>query len=442
MYRKKYIKYKIKYNELKNRLRSAKINNYGVWTELPHELYVIGDIHGDFFTLKQSLELTECVNFDPDPELIKHDGKKIEILDGCQYYSVEKKNIKWNPNKQNCTIVFAGDIIDRCRPHPKYNPECTNTINDEDCDLQLLNILFELDILAQKYNSRVIVILGNHELLNLQNDLRYVSNKGKQDNNRTQSIKNLLSKNINNIYGIVRINKYIIVHGGINDKFFNEFNPPGTYEIIQSFNLFLRTNIEKSIVDDILSKDTSPFWDRTLGGMDPLNVNQCKIIFKDNLLKVKSSLDDLKIIVAHCPQFNNNKSIGIYNCQEFENKIIRIDVGMSRAFDSYIISEDLMKLLDNIDFNTFNHLSFLYNSDDISNRHVTILKINSIKETTLTGILSVEYFYNTVFKNKKLAILYLLTDLRKVISSEELLIRRPHLLDCLTKIDFILNSNF
>ena len=132
MYREKYIKYKIKYNRLKNRLRTAKINNYGVWTELPHELYVIGDIHGDFFTLKQSLELTECVNFDPDPELIKQDGKKIEILDGCQYYSIEKKNIKWNPNKKNCTIVFAGDIIDRCRPHPKYNPECTNTINDED----------------------------------------------------------------------------------------------------------------------------------------------------------------------------------------------------------------------------------------------------------------------------------------------------------------------
>ena len=32
------------------------MNKLGVWEEMPNELYVIGDIHGDFFALKQSLE--------------------------------------------------------------------------------------------------------------------------------------------------------------------------------------------------------------------------------------------------------------------------------------------------------------------------------------------------------------------------------------------------
>ena len=185
------------------------MNELGVWEEMPNELYVIGDIHGDFFALKQSLELTGCVLFDEYTDNLKLNDKGYYYLDdGCKYYSVDKYNIKWNCKKSNCFIVFSGDLIDRCRPNSISNRDCVNTVSDENCDYLILKLLYDLDCKARNYNSRVIVILGNHELLNLQNDFKYVSLKGREDS-RTNDIKKYLKINISNIYGIIRINKYI-----------------------------------------------------------------------------------------------------------------------------------------------------------------------------------------------------------------------------------------
>jgi len=96
--------------------------NNGVWENLPNELYVIGDIHGDFYALKQALELTGCVIFENEDinQIIKQHGPDIKVTDGCDYYSAnllkkECKKILWNEKKNNCFIVFAGDLIDRCR---------------------------------------------------------------------------------------------------------------------------------------------------------------------------------------------------------------------------------------------------------------------------------------------------------------------------------------
>ena len=77
-------------------------NELGVWNEMPDELYVIGDIHGDFFALKQSLELTGCVSFDPynDNLKVNQDKQYYYLDDGCEYYNVNKGNVKWNEKKK------------------------------------------------------------------------------------------------------------------------------------------------------------------------------------------------------------------------------------------------------------------------------------------------------------------------------------------------------
>jgi hypothetical protein len=74
----------------------------GIWNTLPNELYVIGDIHGDFYALKQSLELTGCVKFDPydTTEIVKEFGENIKLIDGCEYYINNMNKIKWNPKKK------------------------------------------------------------------------------------------------------------------------------------------------------------------------------------------------------------------------------------------------------------------------------------------------------------------------------------------------------
>jgi len=430
--------------------------NSGVFSELPNELFVIGDIHGDFFTLKQSLELTDCIEFDEYNETIEYNetDQLYEIKDGCEYYSVEKNNVRWNPTKINSYIVFAGDIIDRCRPTRLY--DCINTVADENCDYKIFKLLLDLDKEARNYNSRIIIVLGNHELLNLNKDVKYVSNKGKKDNSRLNNIDILINENIQNIFGIVRINRYVIVHGGINDIFFDKVNllfeeklKNDNIETIEVYNNYLRrfiTDKDSNIELDVLLQDISPFWDRTLGGIDSLNKDQCTKIFLKNILNIRPynpEENHLKIIVAHCPQFVGVKNINLVDCQDFKNRIFRIDVGMSRAFDSYKLNEELNILLDSINEDnilTTNYRLFYNNIEEDKNRVVSILKINNTSEVIINGSLSIDYFYKTTFKNNKDLLLYLLSDLKKILTSNVKIFSTLYSIETLIKVNSLLEQ--
>ena len=395
--------------------------NYGVWNKMPNELYVIGDIHGDFFALKQSLELTGCVNFNPYNDKFKFNKnyKYYYLEDGCNYYSIQKKNVKWNVEKKNCFIVFSGDIFDRCRPNPITNINCINTVSDENCDLLLLQLLFDLDEQAKLYGSRVIVVLGNHEIMNIQNDIRYVSLKGRY-NNRINEINQYLKSNLSNIYGIIRINKYIIVHGGVNDLFFYKLNKSNksfkSFESIEIFNYKLRYFLKKGNIS-LLNDKSSPFWDRKLGGFDYLNENQCDQIFLNNILKIKNFneiKDEMKIIVAHCPQFTVNQTINLVNCQKYENRIWRIDVGMSRAFDLYNMDK-IKNELNNNKFNLLSYKDFFTSDNQTNNRVVSCIKLTEKCENILKGKLTIDYFYDQeMFKLDKIKLLHILYDLIKI----------------------------
>jgi hypothetical protein len=404
----------------------SNINDYGVWQELPNELYVIGDIHGDFFALKQSLELTGCVTFDKYNDKLKLNDKDqyYYLDDGCEYYSIIKNNVKWNFNKKNCFIVFLGDLIDRCRPNSINNKKCINTVNDENCDYLLLKLLYELDDQAKNYGSRVIVILGNHEIMNIQGEFIYVSLKGKKDKERINNIQNYLKTNLSNVYGIIRINKYIMAHGGINDNFFNNFNINNDNQLFESIELFnyklrsfLLTNDSTFLNDDNLYQ--SPFWDRKLGGRDILNENQCNEIFENNLLKIKnfdSIKNEIKIIVAHCPQFVVNQIINLVDCQEYEKKIWRIDVGMSRGFDLYDMYK-IENILSSTNYNeilNMNYKDFFIINSQTENRKVSCIKLTQTEEIILEGKTTIDYFYGLEMFNKKIIMLYILSDLIKI----------------------------
>jgi hypothetical protein len=382
-------------------------DEFGVWNTQPNELYVIGDIHGDFYALKQALELTNCVQFN-EPQLsniINWNDKKLLLTDGCIYY---ENNIKWNPNKKNCMIVFSGDLIDRCRNINSVTG-CITTVNDEDCDFEILKLLFYLDNEALKYNSRVVIVLGNHEIMNLKEYTKYFSKKALNNHNRLDNIKQIIHDNINKIYGLIRINNYIIVHGGINELFFTQKNSEWETkykdtESIIVFNKIFRNNILENNFE-LSEGDINPFWDRSLG-----RGNDCNNIFDDNILKIKdlSIFKKLQIIVAHCPQFINDpaQNINSISCNNNDgyHKIWRIDVGMSRAFDKYNemeILNNLQKLNNFIDTknNPPNPLLFYHNN--IKHREVSVLKIQNKNEQPINGISSLNYFYKNVFHQNK-----------------------------------------
>jgi hypothetical protein len=403
------------------------MEEFGIFENINKDLYFIGDIHGDFYAFKQALELTGCIIFEDQyfNDICKEDLDTIILMDGCEYY---KNKINWNPNKQNSMIIFAGDLVDRCRI---TSDSCDFVVNDEDCDNQIINILLELDKQALKYNSRVLFVLGNHELMNLQDKLKYVSFKGLENNSRTNNIKDTIFNNLNSIFGLIRINNYIVCHGGINPNYVNEYykinntNNSNT-DFVKSYNQMLRETLANSEPNYyLLNNSQGPFWDRS-NGLDnkQLSNEECELLFFNNLLNItnKNDKNNLKLIVAHCPQtFNSDKKgINNTNCGKYENRIWRIDVSMSRAFDMYISDINMIKLLlDNLN-NNINIIDFYVKRDKELNK-VQILKINKDKkEEIIKGIISLEYFYNTVFfeQDIRYKYLYLLQDMYKSFSRE------------------------
>jgi hypothetical protein len=110
--------------------------------------------------------------------------------------------------------------------------------------------------------------------------------------------------------------------------------------------------------------------------------------------------------------------INLANCGKFKNKIWRVDIAMSRAFDIYV-GEDFMRVLLNeleekLESNNIT-LDLILRFNDLREARynaVQILKITTTDEEIIFGIKSLEYFYKDVFKNNTLLMtLYLLQDI-------------------------------
>lgn len=421
-------------------------------------LHVIGDIHGDFFTFKRCLELTQCVTFDDIiyTDYINLKKKYLYVKDGCKYHSPDK--IKWNPEKKNSIIVFAGDIIDRCRTAGLKFNYCVDTIMDENCDYQMLNIIFKLDDEAKKYNSRVLLILGNHEIINLQNDLRYVSFKGLSDKKRIKNINKLFSHNIYRLFTIIRINNYVIVHGGINPDYIENLNFSGEQEIIIQYNNLIRKHLISDGDSDIFNNSKNAFWDRSLGLETNIDPEICNKLFKQNILKIPIRYSsNLKIIVAHCIQslLSTPTGINIAHCDTFQDRIIKIDVGMARTFNDYDYKNNnlLLRKLDDFITKYEENILLDYNEFILNSKfnNIQILKLNNKqidklnnkqKEEIISDETTINYFFNTVFShNKILGYYYLFQDLKKVLLNRiKIKFNMQTTDETIHKIDFILSK--
>jgi hypothetical protein len=94
----------------------------------PGTITVIGDIHGDFDDLVS---------------LLQHCG----LIDAQRHWTGDK-----------ATLIQIGDVLDR-GPKPR----------------EALDLLMALQKEAAKKGGRVVVLLGNHEVMNMMGDLRYVT---------------------------------------------------------------------------------------------------------------------------------------------------------------------------------------------------------------------------------------------------------------------------
>jgi len=104
-----------------------------VWTDVPR-VVAIGDVHGSYDKLLKLLRGTGLVD----------------------------EKLAWTGDDTH--LVFVGDLIDR-------GPD----------DRPVLDLARRLQTEAEATGGRVHTLLGNHEVMNLSSDLRYVSEKGFND---------------------------------------------------------------------------------------------------------------------------------------------------------------------------------------------------------------------------------------------------------------------
>jgi hypothetical protein len=305
------------------------------------KIIVIGDIHGDYKLFKK-------------------------ILLKAKIVKEEKNKLVWIANehyKGPVFIVQLGDQVDRCRPLNNTDMSCENpkiTKDDEASDIKILRTSYDLDKQAYKSDgvSRFISLLGNHELMNVQGDMRFVSYKGRtvfEDYGEDFTEENYDSAlearkeafkpgNSMAIFlactrvSCLVIGKYLFVHGGIVNEMIKNNYIKNRNEL-QVIELFLKNwLLGKYTKEDIKEKkhnyigSSSFFWNRVLGHIKP-DTDYEEDVCQDNLSLVLEVLKVGYLFIGHTPQAYIH-GIGINGtCKKDKNYVVyRADCGSSKAF--------------------------------------------------------------------------------------------------------------
>lgn len=305
-------------------------------------LVAIGDIHGDLSLAIRSLKLANVISLDiPD-----------NITD--------LRRVNWTGG--DTFVVQLGDQIDRVRPSKLFNSLCTeddeDLFEDEGSDLKIIYLFEKLNLQAQQYNGALISILGNHELMNVDGDFRYVSPKefrefGNRFNGNLEYNSSLpygykerkaafvpggvISKKLATTrYSIIQVGKWLFVHGGITGEIAKSYSLQRINEHIRRWLLGDTSGENMHHVHNLYHRDDdehSPFWSRLYSDMDEWG--------QDALIEFKQTLNHINvwngknndwraggIVMGHSPQFMYNRGIN----SSLNNRIWRVDVGASRAF--------------------------------------------------------------------------------------------------------------
>jgi hypothetical protein len=310
-------------------------------------IIAIGDVHGDLNLTVRNLVIAKVI------EITDKGKDTLEVI----YEDKSKEYFKWIG--EDTVVVQVGDQVDRCRP-VGFGTLCVRdkeaTVDDEHSDIKILDLFTELNKLAKKKGGMVISLLGNHELMNYQGNMNYVSYKGIHNDDfegpnakyknkdgstfkdgvegRKYAFKEALNEKLAcTRQSAVIVGSFIFVHGGIVPELAKKYK-------VGEINTLIRKWLLKKIDDDNPDIDTiintpyeSPFWSRLFGHLPsglPFTDSRCE----DSLIDIFTTWGDGKkglkgMVIGHTPQIEKgiNSTCG--------DKVWRVDIGASKAFDVF-----------------------------------------------------------------------------------------------------------
>jgi hypothetical protein len=198
-------------------------------------LYVVGDTHGEYDALVEGLRVAGLV----DAEL------------------------RWTGGRRH--LVFAGDLVDR-------GPDVR----------ALLWLVYRLEREAAAAGGAVHVVLGNHEVMVMLGDLRYVHEKELQlaELHRAQYYRmfdprrSVLGRWLASKPGILRVDRVLIAHGGLGERYagYDLFEYEDSLAAFTSGEIFLRWTDPSLVLtvdsaalqrrSDFFWHEDSAFWHR------------------------------------------------------------------------------------------------------------------------------------------------------------------------------------
>lgn len=335
---------------------------------------VIGDIHGDFEVVIKCLILSRCIK---DPINMPNPKNINEVTNFFD-------NLEWIGG--DTYVVQLGDQIDRVRPQSwdKNNISNDDAFDDEGSTLEIFYLFYHLNKLAEQQEGKVLSIIGNHEIMNVEGNFSYVSKKEfvsfqkhlesvyyrnskyPYDSDTLKNNKDIL-KSVNdpppigyrerlyafaptglcsnfigsNYYTMLQIGSWLFCHGGPTLQTISTYSIELINTIVSMYLLGIDSNdIIKNHYYNITypknKKDEGVLWNRVFS--DCLNNKKQKkqyLNIFNSILEVYNKKNNPSttvkyLAIGHTPQFNMDLGINSI-C---DDRIWRCDVGMSKAFNN------------------------------------------------------------------------------------------------------------
>lgn len=289
-------------------------------------IIAIGDIHGDLNVAKRCFRLAKLID----------------------------DNDNWIGG--DTVVVQVGDQIDSCRPNGKNDCHKTRFPTDKPEDVAVIQFFDFMHVKAQAHGGAVYSLLGNHELMNVQGDFRYVSKANMDDFNyegvtdrRTAFEKGgVMAKHLAcTRQSILVVGSNLFVHAGVLPEMLAKLNNLHIDEKskLKYINTLVRNwllgVLPKNLEEEWISSNDSPFWTRIYGNLKS-NTTDNKLCMTS--MQVLRLLQLGNMIIGHTPQSDISVSCGT---------IYRIDTGMSKAFPT----DDKVSVLEILNDEEFRVLS-------------------------------------------------------------------------------------